>query len=125
MIVIIFIELKFLFDFDCCDFRCSRKFEFNFKFESIMITLIDSTVVDDLTNIHIHCYFILISIINLSVVNFCDIHSRCKFEFQLKLKFLLNLFVILFEDVKIVIIFIIIIRLRTYNISIVMKEIKN
>ena len=125
IIVIISIKLKFLFDFNCCDFRCSRKSEFDFKFKFIMMTSIDSTVVNDLTNICINCYFILISIINLSVVDFYDIHSRCKFEFQLKLKFLLNLSVILFKDVKIVIIFIIIMRLKTYDISIIIKEIEN
>ena len=125
IIVIISIELKFLFDFNCCDFRCSCKFEFDFKFEFIMMILIDLTVVDDLINIYINCYFISISVINLSIVDFCDIHFQCKFEFQLKLKFLLNLFVILSEDVKIVIIFIIIMRLRIYDISIVMKEIEN
>ena len=89
------------------------------------MTSIDLTVVDDLINIYIKYHFISILIINLSIVDFYDIHFQCKFEFQLKLKFLLNLFIILSEDVKIVIIFIIIMKLKTYNISIVMKEIKN
>ena len=125
IIVIIFIELKFLSDFDCCDFRCSRKSEFDSEFEFIMMTSIDSAVVDDLANICINCFFTSISVINLSAVDFCDIHSRCKFGFQLKLKFLLNLSAILPEDVRIVIIFVIIMRLRTYDISIIMKEIEN
>ena len=124
IIVTISIKLKFLFDFDCCDFRYSRKSEFNSEFEFIIMILIDLTIVDDLVNIYINCYFTLISIINLSTVDFCDIHFRYKFKFQLKLKFLLNLSVILFENVKIVIIFVIIMRLRICDISIIIKEIK-
>ena len=81
IIVIISIKLKFLLDFDYCDFRCSRKSEFNFEFEFIMMISIDSTIVDNLINIYINCYFISISIINLSTVDFCDIHFRCRFKF--------------------------------------------
>ena len=81
IIIIISIELKFLFKFDCCNFRCSRKSEFNFEFKFIIMISIDSTIVDDLVNIYINYYFTSISIINLSVVNFYNIHSRCKFEF--------------------------------------------
>ena len=125
IVVIISIKLKFLSDFKYCNFRYSRKFEFNFEFEFIMITSIDLTIVDNLINICITYYFILISVINLLTVDFYNIHFRCKFEFQLKLELLLNLFVILFEDIKILIIFVIIIRLKIYNISIVIKEVEN
>ena len=89
------------------------------------MTSINLTIIDNLINIYIHSYFTSISIINLLIVNFCDIHFRCKFKFQLKLKYLLNLFVILLKDIKIIIIFIIIMKLRVYDISIVIKEIKN
>ena len=75
IIIIIFIRLKFLFDFDCCDSQWSRKSDFNFKFESIMMTLIDSAVVENLANIYINCCFTSISVINLSTVDFRDIHS--------------------------------------------------
>ena len=79
-----------------------------------MIILFDAIIIEDLINNYINCHTNLNLNINLSTSDFCDIHSRCKFEFQLEFKVLSNLSIISLINVSIEIIFVIILRLRTY-----------
>ena len=92
-----------------------------------MIILFDAIVIENSANNYINCYKNLNLNINLSAFDFRNIHFRCKFEFQLEFKVLSNLSIMLLINVSIIIIFVIISRLKTYNIkaSIMKNKIKN